>query len=138
VADFSGSDIDQVLSEARKALESMRKSPTPSETPPVQGTGESAEGKVKAAAQAGGRLKSVELDPRAMRLSSEELAEHIMTAVNAALDDLRSKAPAAAASEAIDTAALGKQVEELQNQGLRQMELISQALNETIAKIPRR
>ncbi|KAB2348067.1 YbaB/EbfC family nucleoid-associated protein [Actinomadura rudentiformis] len=139
-----------MLTDARKTLESMRKggsadqpaatprtadSGTPGRGESMEGVGLAADGRVRATVMAGGRLKSVEMDPRAMRLASAELGEQIVVAVNAALDDLRTKAAAAPADELVDTAALGKQVEEIQNQSLRQMELITQALNDTISKI---
>ncbi|GAA2615748.1 YbaB/EbfC family nucleoid-associated protein [Actinomadura fulvescens] len=156
MADFSGAELDRMLTDARKTLESMRKggeADRPAAAAgaagsgtagrggtPVEGAGQAADGRVRATVVAGGRLKSVDLDPRAMRLASAELGEQIVVAVNAALDDLRTKAAGAATGESVDTDALGKQVEEIQNQGLRQMELITQALNDTIAKIgnPRR
>ncbi|MFI0450848.1 YbaB/EbfC family nucleoid-associated protein [Actinomadura sp. 6N118] len=151
MADFSGADLDRMLTDARKTLESMRKGDSagqPAATPrtsdsgtparggePIEGVGLAADGRVRATVVAGGRLKSVDMDPRAMRLASAELGEQIVVAVNAALDDLRTKAAAAPTDEVVDTAALGKQVEEIQNQSLRQMELITQALNDTISKI---
>ncbi|MFG2006600.1 YbaB/EbfC family nucleoid-associated protein [Spirillospora sp. NPDC048911] len=153
MADFSGAELDRMLTDARKTLESMRKggggdkaaaapgaagsaAPARGDAPQVEGVGLAADGRVKATVSLGGRLKSVEMDPRAMRLASAALGEEIVVAVNAALDDLRTKAAAAAATgDTVDTAALGKQVEEIQNQSLRQMELITQALNDTISKI---
>ncbi|MEU5876590.1 YbaB/EbfC family nucleoid-associated protein [Spirillospora sp. NPDC047279] len=170
MADFSGAELDRMLTDARKTLESMRKgggadSSAPASGAggaagrdagrqagasqgrsrdaagggePVVGVGEAADGRVLATVEAGGRLKSVEMDPRAMRLASAELGEQIVVAVNAALDDLRAKAAAAAADQAVDTDTLGKQVEDIQNQSLRQMELITQALNDTITKISNR
>lgn len=141
MADFSAADLDSMLSEARRTLESMRSGSAPAdpaaEGEAVQGVGEAAEGRVKATASVGGRLKSVELDPRAMRMASAELGEQLVLAVNAALDDLRanSAGAAAAAAGAPDVEALGRQVEQVQNEGMRQMEMITQALSDTISKI---
>ncbi|WP_227023190.1 YbaB/EbfC family nucleoid-associated protein [Actinomadura rubrobrunea] len=144
VAGFSSAELDRMLTEARKTLESMRQgntAPRPEKTKTadgdaLEGVGEAADGRIKVTAVAGGRLKSVELNPRVMRMSSQELGERLVEAVNAALEDLRAKAATAGAAEgAVDPAALGKQIEEIQNQSLRQMELITQALNDTLAKI---
>lgn len=72
-----------------------------------------------------------------MRMASAELGEQLVLAVNAALDDLRanSAGAAAAAAGAPDVEALGRQVEQVQNEGMRQMEMITQALSDTISKI---
>ncbi|WP_240489861.1 YbaB/EbfC family nucleoid-associated protein [Actinomadura atramentaria] len=123
-------------------LESMRAGrPGPAagtpDAPDVEGTGEAADGRVKVTAVAGGRLKSVELDPRAMRMASQELGEALVTAANAALDDLRSRAAGAAADEIVDTAALGARVEEIQNESLRQMREITAALSDAVNKFGR-
>ena len=136
MASFASHDLDQMLTEARRTLGSMRRTgEPPAESEPVEGVGESPDGRVKAIAVSGGRLKGIELNPRAMRLASEELAELITNAVNAALDDLRGKAADAGTAQAVDTTALAEQVEEVQNQGLRQMEVISQAIQETLGRI---
>ncbi|TDD25204.1 YbaB/EbfC family DNA-binding protein, partial [Actinomadura sp. KC06] len=96
--------------------------------------GEAAEGKVKATAAAGGRVKGVEINPRAMRMTPEELGGHLVTAVNAALKDLRSKT-AEAAGDAVNATTLAKQAEEIQTEGLRQMAVFDQAITEALSKI---
>ncbi|GGU91682.1 hypothetical protein GCM10010182_03350 [Actinomadura cremea] len=139
--DSASNDLDRMLTEARKALESMRQggaaAAPAADAEPVEGVGEAGEGRVKVTAVSGGRLKKVEINPRAMRLSAEELGEHLVTAANAALDDLRTNA-AEAAGQAVDTERLGKQVEEIQNESLRQMSMISQAFNDAISKVGRK
>ncbi|TDD38907.1 YbaB/EbfC family DNA-binding protein [Actinomadura sp. KC06] len=129
-----------MLTEARKTLDSMRKGGAAAERPAdageaVEGVGEAAEGRVTVTAASGGRLKNVEINPRALRLSAEELGEHLVTAANAALDDLRRKAGEAAAGQAVDTARLSEQIEGIQNESLRQMTMISQSFNDAIAKV---
>jgi DNA-binding protein YbaB len=130
-------DPDQVLQKARESLASMRAGrPPASDEPPPEGVGESGDGRVKATADFRGRIKAVELDPRAMRLGPQELAEHVITAVNGAFADLRAKANVADAAEGIpDPAALAKQVRDIQDQGLRQMELIAQAISDATTKL---
>ncbi|MEV5828740.1 YbaB/EbfC family nucleoid-associated protein [Spirillospora sp. NPDC052242] len=135
--DSASNDLDRMLTEARKALESMRQgktAPGTGDAETVEGVGEAGDGRVKVTAVSGGRLKKVEINPRAMRLSAEELGEHLVTAANAALDDLRSNA-ADAAGQAVDVDRLNKQVEEIQNESLRQMTMISQAFNDAISKV---
>ncbi|QFG27092.1 YbaB/EbfC family nucleoid-associated protein [Actinomadura sp. WMMB 499] len=127
-----------MLTDARKTLESMRQGKTPppaaGDAETVRGVGEAGEGRVKVTAVSGGRLEKVEINPRAMRLSAEELGEHLVTAANAALDDLRQNA-GDAGGPVVDTERLGKQVEEIQNESLRQMTMISQAFNDAISKV---
>ncbi|MEU7828025.1 MULTISPECIES: YbaB/EbfC family nucleoid-associated protein [unclassified Nonomuraea] len=53
----------------------------------VYGTGESADGKIRARTDSGGRITEVRLDPRAMKLSSQDLGEEITLAVRRAQDD---------------------------------------------------
>ncbi|WP_243718624.1 YbaB/EbfC family nucleoid-associated protein [Actinomadura sp. KC06] len=138
--DSASNDLDRMLTEARKTLDSMRKGGAAAERPAdageaVEGVGEAAEGRVTVTAASGGRLKNVEINPRALRLSAEELGEHLVTAANAALDDLRRKAGEAAAGQAVDTARLSEQIEGIQNESLRQMTMISQSFNDAIAKV---
>ncbi|GAA2441738.1 hypothetical protein GCM10010191_67500 [Actinomadura vinacea] len=136
MADFSSGELDRMLSEARKALESMRQGDTAGPPPePVEAVGESADGRVTVTATTGGRITGVEINPRAMRLSSQELGEQMVIAINAALDELRAKAPTAESEPAVDPAALQTQLEELQNQGVRQMEMIRHAIGDTLARL---
>jgi DNA-binding protein YbaB len=134
-----GSDLDQMLRDARKSLEAMRAGTPPKRAEaPLEAVSEAADGRVKATADSRGRLKTLELDPRVMRLDREELSEHVLAAVNGALEDLRSKASvedAAATVGRVDPELLARQLGEVQDQGLRQMEMISQAIAEATAKL---
>lgn len=136
--DFSSESLDQMLSQARAALESMRRgeqTDSSHDAEPVEGHGEAADGRIKVTAVTGGRVSAIEIDPRAMRMGSQEMAEQMLVAVNAALDDLRARTTASTAAEVPDLAALGRLAEDIQNQGLRQMELIRQSVNDTIARL---
>lgn len=128
-----------MLSDARKTLESMRQAKEASAdreaAEQIEGIGEAADGRITVTAITGGRITGVHIDPRAMRMGSEALGEELAIAVNAALDDLRAKAAGAAADQVVDVTALSKQVEQLQNDSLRQMSLLSQAIAENLARI---
>ena len=87
--------------------------------------GEAAEGRVRATVTAGGRLESLYLDPRMMRLGSEELGEHVVTAVNAAFDALRAQALPTAG---VDLTGLAEQVRELRDTAVPRMESFLQAM----------
>ncbi|WP_162795014.1 YbaB/EbfC family nucleoid-associated protein [Nonomuraea lactucae] len=55
----------------------------------VVGTGEAAQGLVRAAADGRGVLTKVEVDPRGMRLAAGELGAEVTKAIRAAQDDAR-------------------------------------------------
>ncbi|TNY35853.1 YbaB/EbfC family nucleoid-associated protein [Thermomonospora catenispora] len=55
----------------------------------ITGRGEAADGRIVAEYSAEGGLTKLELDPRALRLPSADLAEQIRTAVNAASEDFQ-------------------------------------------------
>ncbi|MGH3392836.1 MAG: YbaB/EbfC family nucleoid-associated protein [Actinomadura sp.] len=55
----------------------------------VKGVGEAADGKIRAEFNSSDGLARLDLDPRALRLPSEELSEEIRSAVNAASKDFQ-------------------------------------------------
>lgn len=88
------------------------------ERPPLRGTGTSPSGFVSAVATIGGRIESVSVDPRGLRLDSQSLGEEVAAAVNAALDDLRAQAKLA--PEAVDLAALHAELTQVRDESARQ------------------
>jgi len=97
---------------------------------------------VRAVATADGRLERVQLDPRALRMPSEELAAHLVTAVNAALDALAAVAAERAAQAGpvapVDTAALAEQLRQVQEDGVRRMAAFTQGISAAMAQLGRR
>lgn len=140
IGESGQSDLDQLLSRTRELLDSVRGAgPHDDAGEPVTGTGESADGRVRAVVTGAGRLERVELDPRAMRMASEELAGHLVTAVNAALDALAATATAKAGPvAAVDTAALAAQVRQVQEDGVRRMAAFTQGISEAMTQLGRR
>lgn len=130
VADQHVNDFDRKLQNTRGKLR-----PGTDEAAP-EGTGEAADGRLRAVARRG-RLRTLTLNPRLMRLPAAELAEHAVTAANAALDDLRSKAPSAE-DAAADPAALAQAVRDVQDEGLRSMDMINQGIDAAMAQIRQR
>ena|ERR1700726_1293094 len=59
--------------------------------PSLVGEGEAANGAVVVTVGGGSALRELRLNPRVMRMASEELAEHIVTAAQAASEDLQRK-----------------------------------------------
>jgi hypothetical protein len=98
-----------------------------------RGRGGSADGRVSAVASRG-RVESIELDPRLLRGPASELGGPLVEAVNAALDDLRAKAPAESAP-ALDAVALARGLKDVQQQGFAQLMSMQSALDEAAAKI---
>ncbi|MFI7635670.1 YbaB/EbfC family nucleoid-associated protein [Nonomuraea sp. NPDC049400] len=78
-------DLERVAREADQALRQLSGLQDRLDT--VRGTGTSADGLVVASADGSGRIDSIKLNPRAMRMASEELAEALLRAINAAQDD---------------------------------------------------
>src|SRR5258707_1142939 len=85
-------DLDRLLEDTRRALSEMGARPADQATlAELRGTGTAADDQVRAAVVIGGRLETLSVDPRLMRMGSEALCEQIVFAVNAALDDLLTK-----------------------------------------------
>ncbi|TMQ94240.1 YbaB/EbfC family DNA-binding protein [Actinomadura soli] len=139
----SPENAEDRLVKARERLKSMRTAAHsgssenglghPPEGSFQRGVGTADEERVKATATKG-RLTSLELDPRAMRQSPEELAAHIAAAANAALDDLRAQTESTDTEPTVDPAALVQTLRNVQEQGMRQMALINQSIGEALAK----
>lgn len=103
--------------------------------PPI-GTGEAAGGRVRVRAVLPGRIENLELEPSVLRLSGEELAREIESAVNAALADLQSRALAAAGPA--DLGALTDQLKDIQFNAERQFAKLTASLVEAQEQLTRR
>lgn len=134
---LGGLGVDSLLEDTRRALEQMRPAAgaAAEQATEGRGTGEAAEGQVRATAMVGGRLESLQVDPRAMRLGSQALGEQIVIAVNAALDDLREQVGDTPVPGAADPAALAEQMRDLQQRSAHQMEMLSQGVTAAMARI---
>ncbi|MFC5746016.1 YbaB/EbfC family DNA-binding protein [Actinomadura rugatobispora] len=144
MTEFSDADLDRVLAEARATLESIRVRRPDAEPVDVpdgagaeaEGAGSGADGRIRVTAAPGGRLSAVELDPEAMRLSSEEFGRQLVLAANAALDDARARNAARPAKPEGDETEDGTGDDGAeQDPGLRQMALLTRAINEALARI---
>ncbi|MEU8168051.1 YbaB/EbfC family nucleoid-associated protein [Micromonospora sp. NPDC049004] len=130
-------EFDRLFQQTRQALASMRstgQAPDDLEVEPARGTGSAAGGQVEVVA-VGQHVESVTVDPRALRMGAEMLGEQITMAVNAALDDLRLAAGEAADAPAVDPVALGQQLDELQNESVRSMAAMTNALTDAVRRI---
>jgi hypothetical protein len=121
-----GSALAALLARAVSATEQLGAAPTP-DGEPVEGEGEgsAADGQVVARAVLPGRIGGLTLDPRAMRLASQDLAEAVVSAVNAALADLRDKAVPAGSA---DLTALRTSLERLRQDTQQQFGALTDSL----------
>ncbi|MFG1841181.1 YbaB/EbfC family nucleoid-associated protein [Micromonospora sp. NPDC049175] len=123
--------LEEQLAQARAALRDVSRTVAP--PAPVESVGEAADGRIRVTVGSDRRVSVVDLDPRVLREGSEQLAEELRRAVNAALDG---QDEAAAGTEPMpDLAAMAATVERLQDEGLRQMREITLAVGETMRKL---
>ncbi|HEY3630127.1 MAG TPA: YbaB/EbfC family nucleoid-associated protein [Jatrophihabitantaceae bacterium] len=133
---LSGEGLDQLLTSARQALEAAR-SGTAADREPIEAVGTAGDDEqIRVTVRTPGEVTSIQLDPRAMRLPSEDLAEQLTLAVNQALTALRANAVAAVAPVDLDT--LNGQLENLHQESIRQMERFSSAVGGAVDQIRRR
>lgn len=86
-------------------------------------TGIAADGLIRCEVGADGRVRSVEVDPRALRLPAEDLGQHLVSAINEALD-ARPGRP--------DTGPLLDELRAVQEQSVVEMRRITQAFTEAL------
>lgn len=83
--DFDPEDLERISKESEQALRGLGE--IQERLNEIRGTGTAAGGQVVVGADHSGRIDTIRLDPRAMRLSSKELAGELLRAVNEAQDD---------------------------------------------------
>ncbi|MGH3486924.1 MAG: YbaB/EbfC family nucleoid-associated protein [Actinopolymorphaceae bacterium] len=83
-------DVHDMMRSAAEKLDRLRG--MRNEMADLRGEGEAADGKVRASVLPGGAPQTLELDPRAMKMASEDLAEAILEAIRVATDDAATKA----------------------------------------------
>jgi DNA-binding protein YbaB len=123
-------DIRRILDDAVAALQQAAPDAETAQIAELRGEGSAGDGLVTTVAAPGGRVESVFIHPRAMRLDSQTLAEHITTAVNAALDDLTAKVADTAATPVADSAALLRRLQEVQIASVERLNTFLRTINE--------
>ncbi|GAA2568973.1 hypothetical protein GCM10010435_48580 [Winogradskya consettensis] len=106
------------------------------ESEPPLGTGEAADSRIRVRAVLPGRIENLELEPSVLRLSADELAREVESAVNAALADLRGRAVATAGQAGLG--ALTDQLKEIQFDAERQFTKLTASLVEAQEQLIRR
>jgi YbaB/EbfC DNA-binding family len=128
--------LDNLLSDTRRLIDSMRTSAPTDNGEPPEGVGTAMDGAIRCTAGLPGLVTSLELDPKVMRHASRDLAHHVAEAVNAALADLRAKVTGTVTP--VDPNVLSAQVAQLQDESIRQMERFTSAIGLAIEQIRRR
>ncbi|MEV6343270.1 YbaB/EbfC family nucleoid-associated protein [Actinoplanes sp. NPDC051851] len=129
----TGEDFARMLDTTVGALRAVRATPEDEEAARERRIGEAADGQVRAEFGADGRLQSVTFDPRLMRLSSAELGEYVVEAVNTAIDAMRGASPAA--PETGDLGRLTEQLEEIRDTAVPRLGAFLQALTDAQARM---
>jgi hypothetical protein len=130
------SGLDRLLGQAMQALGQVRGVGTDEDgepAEPIEGVGEGADGLIRAVAVTGGRLSELYLDPRVLRMTTVQVAEEMIVAVNAALADLQERIREA--GPGVDLDALANQLKEVQEESTRQMGTFLQALTDAQQQI---
>lgn len=127
-------EFHRSMEEALDALRQVRANPADPDTA-VRGEGEAAHGLIRAVALSGGRIEAVTVDPRAMRLASQDLAEGVTAAVNAALDDLRGKTADRLTDNGLDPAALLDRLQEVQVASAERMQAFLRTIGDASSRV---
>jgi DNA-binding protein YbaB len=112
--------LNALIDRARAAM-----SQTPPGAAPGPFRGEAADGLIAAEADATGRIRSLEIDPKALRQPLEDTCAQVMAAVNAALD---------ARPGRVDTGPLVEELKAVQEQSVQEMAKISRAFSDALSR----
>jgi hypothetical protein len=128
--------LDQLLTDTRRVLGSLRSGGSAAPDVPVESTGVAFEEQVRATVARPGRLTGLDLGSRALRLPAEDLSAHIIAAVNSALDGLAGTESDAATP--VDMAALSDTLADLHGESIRQMARFTSTMRDAVAQIQAR
>jgi hypothetical protein len=104
----------------------------------LQGSGQAADGQVSAVAGPDGRLRELNLNPRVMRMASKDLAQEILTAVNAALDDLRAGIPGLEPAAVMDSQKLSESLNSVHADVVRRLDEFASGIEFTVQQLEER
>ncbi|OYN98953.1 hypothetical protein B0O41_2352 [Propionibacteriaceae bacterium ES.041] len=130
-------DFEDVLSRLNDTVDQAATSPELGELPEVEGEAAAYDDRISVKVRAG-KVTDLEIQPLAMRLSNADLAEHVTTAVNAALADYAEKITAALTeTETTDFGSLMTSTRQLQNDSLRAMKAYTESLFDALNQVKR-
>ncbi|MEU2611828.1 YbaB/EbfC family nucleoid-associated protein [Micromonospora sp. NPDC007271] len=128
---FDEDGLDRQLRDARAALREVAEASHAHE--PTEIVTEAAAGRIVVTLGTDGRISSLEINPTVLRDGVQYLAAELQVAVNAALDE---RGAVARTDEPVpDLAALTATVERLQDEGLRQMRVLTTSVSDVMRKL---
>lgn len=130
---MSGAD-DYAARLAEKRAELAAATASPEEYQPV--TAEAAKGRIRVTLGADGRVERIEVDPKAFKEGSDFIAEHVLLALNEALD--RRSAMTATAERAPDLASIDESIAVVQEASVPRFQAMSASIEQVLAKLNRR
>jgi DNA-binding protein YbaB len=133
VADLPTMEFDDLIGDLTEVLHKVDGG-RDADDEELTGTGEAPRGSVRAVCVSGGRLERLSLDARALR-GTMELERDVVTAVNAALDDLAAKTRELRAEAGLDPEMLKRQLGHLRERNLARLESYYRALSDVIGGI---
>ncbi|GAA2755283.1 hypothetical protein [Actinopolymorpha rutila] len=137
-------DFDQGFATAREQLDDLLAGEVPAtdqandDDEELRGVGRAADGRVVATVGVGGRLESIDLDPRALRGGPDLLGQQFTESINAALDDLRSRAgQATGQDECVDPRVIAEDLDELQDVLNEHVASLTERYDDAVAQLRR-
>ncbi|MGW0229972.1 hypothetical protein ACWDWO_16785 [Actinopolymorpha singaporensis] len=104
----------------------------------LRGVGQAADGRIVATVGAGGRLESIELDPRALRAGPDQLGQQFAESINAALEDLRSRTTQAAGEDqVVDPHVIAADLDQVQNVLTEHVASLTERYDDAIVQLRR-
>ncbi|WP_101790054.1 hypothetical protein [Nonomuraea indica] len=110
----------------------------PDEDEPPTGSGEAAGGLVRAVVGEDGLLAELRLNARAMRFGSDDLADHVLSAVRAAQQDRLSRIEPPAEEQSLDVEEFTRRLDDMENQAARDFARLTASLDEALRRIEER
>lgn len=133
----NGQPFDDLLAETIRSLSAPENQEDPAwET--LRGNGQAADGQVSVLVGPDGRLAELNLNPRVMRMASEDLAREILTAVNAALDDLRAGIPGLDPAAVMDPRKLTESLEDVHADVTRRLDEFASGIELAVRRLEER
>lgn len=117
------------LAEARAALARTTAAPEEAQHAPV--TAEAANGRISVTLGTDGRVSEILVAPRAVKEGTDYIAEHVLIALNDALDQ---RAAAAGTDERVpDLEAVGESLAAVQDAGVRRLQEMTASIDKVMA-----
>ncbi|MFD2082541.1 hypothetical protein SAMN05421678_10213 [Actinopolymorpha cephalotaxi] len=137
-------EFDQGFASAREQLDDLLAGHAPETDSEegageeLRGVGEAADGRIVATVGVGGRLESINLDPRALRSAPDQLGQQFTESINAALDDLRSKAAQTTGQDTVvDPRVIAEDLDQVQNVLTEHVASLTERYDDAIAQLRR-